>query len=121
MMFLCNPNNPTGFAAEKEAMAAILKYSRDRGIFCMVDECFNEFLKEPDRYSVLDLIGRSGYENVFLLKAFTKLYAMAGLRLGYGICTGKEVLEQMNLIRQPGAFQALPRRQERRPLWRQNT
>jgi threonine-phosphate decarboxylase len=101
MLFLCNPNNPTGFAVEKEAMAEILKDSRDRGIFCVVDECFNEFLPEPDRYSVLDLISRGGYENVFLLKAFTKLYAMAGLRLGYGICTGKEVLDQINLIRQP--------------------
>jgi threonine-phosphate decarboxylase len=107
MMFLCNPNNPTGFAAEKEAMAAILKYSRDRGIFCVVDECFNEFLPEPDRYSVLDLIGCGGYENVFLLKAFTKLYAMAGLRLGYGICTGKEVLDQMDLIRQPWSVSSI--------------
>lgn len=101
MMFLCNPNNPTGFAVEKEAMKGILEYSRSHGIFCVVDECFNEFLQDPERYSVLDLISDGGYENVFLLKAFTKLYAMAGLRLGYGICTGKEVLDQMNRIRQP--------------------
>ncbi|WP_312428057.1 pyridoxal phosphate-dependent aminotransferase [Lacrimispora sp.] len=107
MLFLCNPNNPTGFAIEKEAMEGILEYSRDHGIFCVVDECFNEFLQEPERYSVLDLIGNGGYENVFLLKAFTKLYAMAGLRLGYGICTGREVLDQMNLIRQPWSVSSL--------------
>ncbi|ADL04953.1 pyridoxal phosphate-dependent aminotransferase [Lacrimispora saccharolytica] len=107
MLFLCNPNNPTGFAVNKEGMAEILEYCRDHGIFCVVDECFNEFLQEPEQYSVLDLIGRGGYENVFLLKAFTKLYAMAGLRLGYGICSQKEVLDQMNLIRQPWSVSSI--------------
>lgn len=107
MLFLCNPNNPTGYAVEKDAMEKILEYSSRHGIFCVVDECFNEFLQEPERYSVLDLIRDGGYENVFLLKAFTKLYAMAGLRLGYGICTGKELLDQMNLIRQPWSVSSL--------------
>lgn len=107
MLFLCNPNNPTGFAKEKEGMAEILEYCREQGIFCVVDECFNEFLQEPERYSVLDLIQGGGYEHVFLLKAFTKLYAMAGLRLGYGICREKGVLDQMNLIRQPWSVSSL--------------
>lgn len=107
MLFLCNPNNPTGFGVNKEVMAEILEYCRDHGIFCVVDECFNEFLQEPEQFSVLDLIGCGGYENVFLLKAFTKLYAMAGLRLGYGICSQKEVLDQMNLIRQPWSVSSI--------------
>ena len=107
MLFLCNPNNPTGLASGKEAMAEILDACRDRGIVCVVDECFNEFLQEPEQYSVLEFVQSGGYENVFLLKAFTKLYAMAGLRLGYGICTGKEILDRMNLIRQPWSVSSL--------------
>lgn len=107
MLFLCNPNNPTGFAINKEAMAGILEYCKNHGIFCVVDECFNEFLQEPELHSVLELIGCGGYDNVFLLKAFTKLYAMAGLRLGYGICSKKELLDQMNLIRQPWSVSSL--------------
>ncbi len=107
MLFLCNPNNPTGFATDRGDMADILEYCRDHKIFCVVDECFNEFLQEPEQFSVLELIGRGSYDNVFLLKAFTKLYAMAGLRLGYGICSQKEILEEMNLIRQPWSVSSI--------------
>lgn len=101
MMFLCNPNNPTGFAVKKEDMRAILSYAEERGIFCVVDECFHEFLEEPEEYSVLEYL-RSGFlSRVFILKAFTKLYAIPGLRLGYGICRDFRLLEQMEGLRQP--------------------
>ncbi|WP_077610530.1 pyridoxal phosphate-dependent aminotransferase [Clostridium sp. Marseille-P2415] len=107
MVFLCNPNNPTGFAIERDNMSGFLDFCRDRGIFCVVDECFNEFLQEPERYSVLNVIQDGTHENVFLLKAFTKIYAMAGLRLGYGICCSQQVLNRMNLIRQPWSVSSL--------------
>ena len=101
MVFLCNPNNPTGFAQKKESVMEFLDFCRKKGIFCVIDECFNEFLQEPEQYSVLDAVRSGEYDNVFLLKAFTKIYAMAGLRLGYGLCSNSRVLEEMNLIRQP--------------------
>lgn len=107
MVFLCNPNNPTGFAQKKECMIEFLDFCRKKGIFCVIDECFNEFLQEPEQYSVLDEVRRGKYDNVFLLKAFTKIYAMAGLRLGYGLCGNLRVLERMNLIRQPWSVSSL--------------
>ena len=105
MAFFCNPNNPTGLAVEKETVQKIAEICRDKGIFLVVDECFNEFLEKPEECSFLGKAGQ--YENVFILKAFTKLYAMAGLRLGYGICADESLLEQMEQVRQPWSVSTL--------------
>lgn len=101
MIFLCNPNNPTGMAVECGEMVSLLAYCEAHGITCVVDECFNEFLGEPERYSVLEEIRAGRLNSVFILKAFTKIYAMAGLRLGYGICPDGALLESMERCRQP--------------------
>lgn len=107
LMFLCNPNNPTGLAVKKEEMKEILKLCKDAGIFCVVDECFHEFLDEPETYSILEEVQRGSCPHVFLLKAFTKIYAMAGLRLGYGLCSDEKLLESMNMLRQPWSVSSL--------------
>lgn len=101
MLFLCNPNNPTGLAVKKEDLRTILAYAEEEGIFCVVDECFNEFLTRPQEYSVLEYLQSGLLSRVFILKAFTKLYAIPGLRLGYGICPDVRLLEQMEELRQP--------------------
>lgn len=105
LIFLCNPNNPTGCAVKKEDMIPLLKYCEEHGIYCVIDECFNEFMDEPDQYS---LSGQAKeYSHLFILKAFTKLYAMAGVRLGYGICSDHGLLEQMEKVRQPWSVSSL--------------
>ena len=65
----------------------------------MVDECFQDFIRDPGQYSLKAQLPR--YHNLFLLKAFTKRYAMAGVRLGYGITENEELLEKMTLATQP--------------------
>jgi len=85
MLFICNPNNPTGEVIDKEDLKIILKHCEKNNIYLAVDECFNDFLDFPQRYSVKEYI--YDYENLVIIKAFTKMYAMAGLRLGYGICS----------------------------------
>lgn len=107
MLFICNPNNPTGYALKKEEIKEILDCCKKNGIFCVIDECFNEFLERPKDFSVLDFIKNGGYDHVFVLKAFTKIYAMAGLRLGYGICTDNALLEAIETIRQPWSVSSL--------------
>ncbi|WP_320987341.1 aminotransferase class I/II-fold pyridoxal phosphate-dependent enzyme, partial [Hungatella sp.] len=67
----------------------------------VVDECFIEFLDEPERFSVMKELQSGRFRRLFILKAFTKLYAMAGLRLGYGISLDRELLEAMDGCRQP--------------------
>lgn len=94
-----NPNNPTGLALTSEQMEELAAFCLKKGIFLVVDECFQWFLDDADRYSSLRLLKQ--YENVFLLNAFTKIFAMAGLRLGYGICRDRSVLERIASCRQP--------------------
>lgn len=99
MVFLCNPNNPTGVLTEKEFLVKVLKKCEEENIFLVVDECFLDFVKEPDNYTLKTYLDKS--KQLFLLKAFTKRYAMAGIRLGYGMCGNRELLEKMELMTQP--------------------
>ena len=71
----------------------------------VIDECFTDFLDEPSRFSLSDKL--SEYENLFILKAFTKFYAMAGLRLGYGLCANGNLLKKVRSAGQPWAVSSL--------------
>lgn len=99
MLFLCNPNNPTGLPLKKELVFRILEQCAAGNVFLVVDECFNEFLDIPEDYSVKEYLER--FPNLFILKAFTKIYAMAGLRLGYGFSSDRELIARMGELRQP--------------------
>lgn len=99
MVFLCNPNNPTGVLTEREFLLKVLKRCKALDILLVVDECFLDFVEHPESYTLKELLGE--YSNLFLLKAFTKRYAMAGVRLGYGLCGNPELLEQMEEMVQP--------------------
>ena len=59
----------------------------------IIDECFNGFLDDPEGHTMKGFLGE--YENLIILKAFTKLYGMAGVRLGYCLCADGEVAEAL--------------------------
>ncbi|MDF3002278.1 MAG: threonine-phosphate decarboxylase, partial [Bacillota bacterium] len=99
LLFLCNPNNPTGQLMSNEFLCRVLERCKELGIFLVVDECFNGFLEEPERYSIKDRIQDS--RNLMILKAFTKTYAMAGLRLGYCLTSNGALLEALRDAGQP--------------------
>ena len=64
-----------------------------RNIYLVVDECFLDFVSEPEVHTLKGEL--EGKQYLFLLKAFTKRYAMAGLRLGYGITSSETLMEKM--------------------------
>ncbi|MDO4518906.1 MAG: threonine-phosphate decarboxylase CobD [Eubacteriales bacterium] len=99
ILFLCNPNNPTGILIEREELLKIAQKCKQNDTLLVIDECFLDFVKHPDVYTLLDELYR--FENVFLLKAFTKRYAMAGVRLGYGLCSNQDLLDKMKGSVQP--------------------
>jgi threonine-phosphate decarboxylase len=76
MAFLCNPNNPAGGLINNALLADIIRRCRDRGILLVVDECFLPFTQAP---SLAAELGPS----LVVLKAFTKTFALAGVRFGY--------------------------------------
>ena len=99
MVFLCNPYYPTGISIDREFLFRVLRVCREMDILLVVDECFLDFMEEPGRYTLKAQLSR--YHNLFLLKAFTKRYAMAGIRLGYGITENTELLDAMTQVTQP--------------------
>lgn len=99
MVFLCNPNNPTGKVAGKDIVEKLLAACRSLNILAVVDECFMDFVENGEDFSLAGHLGE--HKNLFLLKAFTKSYAMAGIRLGYGLCADEGLLAEMETCRQP--------------------
>lgn len=99
IMFLCNPNNPTGIPIKKEAVLKIGEQCKRNKTVLVVDECFIDFLENPQDFSIVSKL--EDFPNIIVLKAFTKTYAMAGIRLGYGICADKKIISNMNDAGQP--------------------
>jgi len=99
MVFLCNPNNPTGVAVPREQVLELAEACRENDTVLVVDECFIDFLEQPEKHSVEDCTDE--YPNLVVLKAFTKIYAMAGLRLGYMICSDRSLLDRVAESGQP--------------------
>lgn len=99
MVFLCEPNNPAGVTTAPALLTRILERCRENGTLLVLDECFIDFLDAPEAHTrKADL---AEFPNLLLLKAFTKLYAMAGVRLGYALCADTEFLERMRRAGQP--------------------
>jgi len=84
MVFICNPNNPTGVTVDGELMESIYAACRKTGARLVVDECFSEFTDNEEQYALLPKI--DSHPGVVVIKSFTKIFAMAGLRLGYCVC-----------------------------------
>lgn len=99
IVFVCNPNNPTGMMVDGEALCCLAEACERNHAVLVVDECFCELSDRPEKGSFLPWLDR--YPRTVILRAFTKTYAMAGLRLGYGICSSPELLDGLRQVRQP--------------------
>lgn len=93
VLFLCEPNNPTGRTTDRALLKQILNRCKDCGTLLAVDECFNELLDIPSDHTLLEEL--SAYENLVILRAFTKSRGLAGLRLGYALSQNTALLESM--------------------------
>ena len=104
MVFLCQPNNPTGQLASPELVKKLLRRCGECRTILAVDECFLDFLPQSEVLSAKKLLASP---NLIILKAFTKLYGMAGVRLGYCLCSNTALLEKMQTAGQPWAVSSL--------------
>ncbi|MFP4566225.1 MAG: histidinol-phosphate transaminase, partial [Spirochaetaceae bacterium] len=97
MVFVCNPNNPTGTyvgAAELRAFARELPDD----VLLVVDEAYKEFADAPDFPDALELTREQS--NVLVLRTFSKLYGLASLRVGYGIASAA-LISSMHMVKPP--------------------
>lgn len=101
LFYLCNPNNPTGQLLEESLLKIIVDRCHSKHITLVVDECFLDFTEGISCKQWL-----SGNDNLIILKAFTKIFAMAGLRMGYCLSSNSNMLERIEAMGQSWAVSA---------------
>lgn len=99
LLFLCNPNNPTGTTAERSILRQLLSRCRETGMILVADESFLDFTEDPEALSLIPELEHC--PQMMVLRAFTKTWAMAGLRLGYVLCGSTVFAERLQLLGQP--------------------
>jgi histidinol-phosphate aminotransferase len=96
LVFVCNPNNPTGTTVSRELFNSFLSELPDR-VIVILDEAYGEFVEDPCNPNGLDYVGK---EQVILLRTFSKVYGLAGLRIGYAL--GREdLIHCLYQVREP--------------------
>jgi len=82
LIYLCNPNNPTGMAIDGDELRSFCREVGGR-VPILIDEAYNELTDKPDYTSMVDLV--RGGANILITRTFSKIFGMAGLRVGYGM------------------------------------
>ncbi|WP_022773197.1 pyridoxal phosphate-dependent aminotransferase [Butyrivibrio sp. AE2015] len=95
-VYICNPNNPTGRVIKKDTLKDVLDICKKYGAFLVVDESFIDFTDDKRDKSLICFI--DDHKNLFIIRSFTKIYSIPGIRLGYGICSDEKVVEKMRLM-----------------------
>jgi len=113
LVFLCNPNNPTSKLIQQETLIDILETALAQDILVFLDEDFLEFVEEEKSLSMINRLNK--FPNIFVLRSFTKIFGLTGLRIGYGIAN-EEIIDvllrskipwNVNCLAQPAAIAAL--------------
>ena len=98
-VYLCNPNNPTGRTAQPELLREIVRKCTENGVKLVVDECFNDFLTDAERHTRKDLLESN--PGLIILRAYTKMYAVPGVRFGWCMTADAVLIEKLYHAGQP--------------------
>lgn len=104
LIFIANPNNPTGTYVTRDEVRAFLDKIPSSVLVCF-DEAYVDFVDAKDFPDTLELLAKSR-KNIVILRTFSKSYGLAGLRIGYGI-SSKEIVQYLHKVRQPFNVNAL--------------
>jgi len=97
LVFLCNPNNPTGTMVAADAVARFMAQIPE-DVIVVFDEAYLEYVRDPHFPDSLQYVTQE--RNAIVLRTFSKIYGLAGLRIGYGIAT-PEIMNCLNRVRPP--------------------
>lgn len=98
-VFLCNPNNPDGNVLRADVLQRIAAVCETRNSWLIVDECFLPFLRSEINYSMVPSL--RAFEHLVILRAFTKIYGMPGLRLGYMLTAAQALTDAVRATMTP--------------------
>lgn len=101
LIVLCNPNNPTGTAINNEQIKLILNKCK----FLMIDETYAEFSSKSENICASSLVNE--YDNLFIIRGTSKFFAVPGIRLGYGLCKNKNILDKINKFKDPWSVNSI--------------
>lgn len=104
LIILGNPNNPTGLRIDKIELIMLYNVIKKSGAYLLLDEAFFEFC--PMDYDSIELFRQINYENLGIIRAATKFFALPGIRLGYG-CTSRALAEKISKIELPWSINSL--------------
>lgn len=113
LLFLCNPNNPTSKLIPQKTITEILDTALSQDMLVFLDEDFLEFVDDEKSRTMIHRIDR--YPNLFILRSFTKIFGLTGLRCGYGVANPEiinvllcsKIPWNVNCLAQPAAIAAL--------------
>lgn len=97
LVFLCNPNNPTGTVIPADELRGFVDKVPEN-VLVVIDEAYHEYAVDPEYRSSVDLVREK--KNVFVIRTFSKIYSMAAARIGYGIGQ-PEIIDAINHVRPP--------------------
>ncbi|MGE5533813.1 MAG: threonine-phosphate decarboxylase CobD [Ignavibacteria bacterium] len=98
LVFLCNPNNPTSMLIPQETLKDIIEAALAKNTLVFLDEDFLEFVEAEKSLSMINKIEK--YPNLFILRSFTKIFGLTGLRVGYGIAN-QEIINVLSSAKIP--------------------
>jgi L-threonine-O-3-phosphate decarboxylase len=98
IVFLCNPNNPTSILIPTETLTGIIEEALAQDSLVFLDEDFLEFVENEKALSMINKI--KAYPNLFILRSFTKIFGLTGLRVGYGIAS-EEIINVLSCAKIP--------------------
>jgi L-threonine-O-3-phosphate decarboxylase len=98
LVFLCNPNNPTSMLIPQETLTEIIETALKQNTLVFLDEDFLEFVEKEKSLSMINKITK--YPNLFILRSFTKIFGLTGLRIGYGIAS-PEIINLLSCAKIP--------------------
>ncbi len=98
LIFICNPNNPTGTIVKKDELREFLQ-GLPKNILAVVDEAYSDFADDPEFPNGIDLL-KEGFDNIIIYRTFSKIHGMAGLRLGFAVAA-PQLIQNMLKVKDP--------------------
>lgn len=98
-LIICNPNNPTGSILNQNMLEEVLQQCKKLGVFVMIDETYIEFSSNITNTTAIPLCNT--YNNLLVLRGYSKFFAAPGIRLGYGITSNVRLIENITIHQNP--------------------
>jgi threonine-phosphate decarboxylase len=104
MVFLCNPNSPTGYLYDKDDILKFIRFAAEKNVLVFLDEDYIDFVDDSRRYSMSEYVNDFG--NLFVLRSLTKFFGLAGVRIGFGIAS-PDVVTILKRVKMPWSVNSL--------------